>query len=122
MNANRFKCKGDNSWLHGGTFFNNVVTGTFGSRFWPKFTLKSGTTNNLVLRSNTFTDKDVFAAAVFQDDCDEKHESQSFSGVGAHQQNAHSKHAIQTIIYMTRTFMMHVSLHCSGYGINDFAL
>ena len=43
----------------------------------------------------------VISADALHEDCTEKHQSQSFSGLGAHHQNAHAEHAIQTIMYMT---------------------
>ena len=53
-----------------------------------------------LLKSSTFHwDNGVFAADVFQADCTEKHQSQSFSGVGAHHQNACVEHTIQTNMY-----------------------
>ena len=42
--------------------------------------------------------------------------------IGAHDQNVHAEHDIQIIMYMARTFMLHISLHWSQYGIDDLAL
>ena len=44
------------------------------------------------------------------------------SGNGAHHQNAHTEHAIQIIMYMARTVMLHLSLYWSEYGVDDLAL
>ena len=67
-------------------------------------------------------DNGVFVADVFHAHCTEKLQSRSCSGVGAHHQNAHAEHAIQTIMYMTQIFMLHDSLHLSRYGVDDLAL
>ncbi|KAL7489222.1 hypothetical protein ACHAW6_014841, partial [Cyclotella cf. meneghiniana] len=37
-------------------------------------------------------------------------------------QNSLAKRAIQTIIFMARTFMVHVSLHWCDGGVDDLAL
>ena len=66
---------------------------------------------------HSHSDNGIFAADVFHAICIRKHQSQSFSGVGAHHQNVHAKSAIQTIMYMARTFMLHVSLHLSELGL-----
>ena len=64
----------------------------------------------------------MFTADVFQEDCAQKHQSQSFSGIGTHSPNAHAEHAIQTDMYMARTFMLHVLLHRSECVVDDLAL
>ena len=56
-------------------------------------------------------DNGIFSAEEFRRDCEDKQQSQSFSGVGAQHQNARAERAIQTIMYMARTFMVHASLH-----------
>jgi hypothetical protein len=40
----------------------------------------------------------------------------------AQHQNAHAEHAIQTIMYMARTFMVHASLHRTERGSDDLSL
>lgn len=59
---------------------------------------------------------------MYRDDSKLKNQSQSFSGVGVKHQNAMTKCAIQTIVYMATTFMVHVSVHWSEQGVNDLAL
>ena len=49
-------------------------------------------------------------------------QSQSFSGVGAQHQNSKAERAIQTIMYMARTFMVHSSLHWTDMGADDISL
>ena len=59
---------------------------------------------------------------MFQNDCNEKGQGQSFSGVGAQHQNGMAERAIQTIMYWARTMMIHLSLHWSDHGVDDLAL
>ena len=47
------------------------------------------------------SDNGVFISDVLHIDCVEAHQSQSFSGIDAHHQNAHVMHAIETIVYIT---------------------
>ena len=68
------------------------------------------------------SDNGVFTAEEFRDDCKEKDQTQSFSGVGAQHQNARAERAIQTIMHMARTFMIHVSLHWNECGVDNLSL
>ena len=72
--------------------------------------------------SHLHSDNRIFTADMFLADCKTKNQSQSFSDVGAKHQNAMAERAIQTIIYMARTFMVHVSLHWSERGVDDLSL
>jgi transposase InsO family protein len=56
-------------------------------------------------------DNGIFSSEEYRQNCSEKKQSQSFSGVGAQHQNSKAERAIQTIMYMARTFMVHSSLH-----------
>jgi hypothetical protein len=56
-------------------------------------------------------DNGIFSAEEYHQECSDKGQSQSFSGVGAQHQNARAERAIQTIMYMARCFMVHSSLH-----------
>ena len=56
-------------------------------------------------------DNGIFSSKEYRQNCSEKKQLQSFSGVGAQHQNSKAERAIQTIMYMTRTFMVHSSLH-----------
>jgi len=67
-------------------------------------------------------DNGIFSAEEYRCDCDEKGKSQSFSGVGAQHQNARAERAIQTIMYMARTLMVHASLHWTERGSDDLSL
>ncbi len=64
----------------------------------------------------------IFSAEGFWCDCEEKQKSQSFSGNGAQHQNVRAEHAIQTIMYTARTFMVHASLHWTERGSDDLSL
>jgi hypothetical protein len=57
------------------------------------------------------SDNGIFTADMFRGDCNKKGQTQSFSGVGAQHQNARAERAIQSIMYMARTFMVHAALH-----------
>ncbi len=59
----------------------------------------------------------TFNAELFVEDCRNKFQTQSFSGIGAHHQNSLANLSIQTIMYMTSNFMIHVSLYWSKYGV-----
>ncbi len=67
-------------------------------------------------------DNGIFSAEEFWHDCEEKQQSQLFSGVSAQHQNAHAEHAIQTIMYMAQTFMVHASLHWTERSSDDLSL
>ncbi len=56
-------------------------------------------------------DNVIFNADLFVEDCKNKFQTLSFSGVGAHHLNAVAKQSIQTSMYMAWTFMIHISLH-----------
>ena len=63
----------------------------------------------------------IFSAGEYGQECMDKGQSQSFSGVGAQHQNARAERAIQTI-YMAHCFMVHLSLHWTDQGLNDISL
>ena len=58
-------------------------------------------------------DNGIFTADEYKRDCDRKGQTQSFSGVGAQHQNARAERAIQTVMYVVCSFMVHSSLHWS---------
>ena len=47
---------------------------------------------------------------------------QSFSGVGAQHQNAEAERSIQTVMYVARSFMVHVALHWGEDQSDDLSL
>ncbi len=63
------------------------------------------------------SDNEIFNAELFVEECKNKFQTQSFSADGAHHQNAFAEWSIQTIIYLAWTYMVHVSLHWSEYGL-----
>ncbi len=67
-------------------------------------------------------DNGIFSSEEYRAECLGKGQSQSFSGVGAQHQNARAERAIQTIMYMARTFMVHASLHWTDRGSDDISL
>ena len=67
-------------------------------------------------------DNGIFAADQYRQECIDKGQTQTFSGVGAQFQNAKAERAIQTIMYMARTFMVHSSLHWTEHGVDDISL
>jgi transposase InsO family protein len=68
------------------------------------------------------SDNGVFQAEIFTDACKEAHQTQSFSGVGAQHQNAEAERAIQTVMYMARSFMIHTALNWGEHGSDDIKL
>ncbi len=71
---------------------------------------------------NYHGDNGIISAEEFWCDCKEKQQSQSFSGIGSQHQNAHAKCAIQTIMYMAQTFMVHASLDWTERGSDNLSL
>lgn len=68
------------------------------------------------------SDNGVFQADLFTEACKIDGQSQSFSGVGAQHQNAEAERAIQTIMYMARSFMIHTALNWGEHGSDDIQL
>jgi hypothetical protein len=56
-------------------------------------------------------DNGIFAKKAFKYHCDYKGQELEFSGVGAHHQNGLAERAIQTVSYLARTMLLHMSLH-----------
>ena len=90
---------------------------------WQRLALKNCFGVQSMLRSNTFT---VTIASLlmmsFKRIVTRNINLRIFSGVATHHQNACSEHAIQTIIYMARTFRLYNSLHLSDYSVSDLVL
>eukprot|EP00804_Cyclotella_cryptica_P023036 CCRYP_000302-RA/>CCRYP_000302-RA protein AED:0.27 eAED:0.10 QI:0/0/0/1/0/0/2/0/149 len=59
---------------------------------------------------NLRSDNGVFTADIFCDDCKIKHQSQSFSGVGAKHQNLIAERVIQPIIYIWLTLSWSIGI------------
>jgi hypothetical protein len=54
--------------------------------------------------------------------CQDKEQSQSFSGVGLQHQNAWTERAIQMIMYMAQKNLVLASLHWTDRGLDDISL
>ncbi len=108
--------------FHGGTLFHDAATGLI----WAENQVSLGAGETLMAKErfeqwlwelaaaethHLHSDNGIFNAELFVEDCKNKFQTQSFSGVGAHHQNALAERSIQTIMYMTRTLMVHISLH-----------
>ena len=119
--------------FHGGTIFHDAASGII--RVENQVSLGAGETIGSKERFEEWlyemahvevchlhSDNGVFTAEEFRDDCKDKDQTQSFSGVGAQHQNARAERAIQTIMYMARTFMIHVSLHWNECGVDNLSL
>eukprot|EP00804_Cyclotella_cryptica_P022545 CCRYP_009449-RA/>CCRYP_009449-RA protein AED:0.37 eAED:-0.02 QI:0/0/0/1/0/0/2/0/345 len=101
--------------FHGGTIFKDAATGII----WVECQVSLGAGKTVLSKArfeewlwemaateikHLHSDNGVFTADTFRDDCRTKHQSQSFSGVGAKHQNLIAERAIQTIMYMARTY------------------
>ena len=64
----------------------------------------------------------MFTADEFREDCETKDQIQSMSGVGMQHQNTRAERAIQTIMSMARTFLVHVSLRWNEWGTDSLKL
>jgi hypothetical protein len=67
-------------------------------------------------------DNGIFSSEEYRLECSKKKQLQSFLGVGAQHQNYKAEWAIQTIMYMARTFLVHLSLHWTDMGADDISL
>jgi hypothetical protein len=71
---------------------------------------------------NYHGDNCIFSAEEYRRDCTEKGQTQFFSGLSAQHQNARAEWAIQTIMYMAQTFMVHALLYWTDCGLDDLSL
>ena len=75
-----------------------------------------------VLAKHYHSDNGIFISEAFRNDCADKKQTQSFSGVGAKHQNARAERTIQTISYWARTMMVHSAIHWPSDGADDIRL
>jgi hypothetical protein len=128
-----FGREADHNSCHGGTISNDAASGAI--LIENQVSLGVGDTLNAKLRFEEWLyehacaevkhfhgDNGIFTAAEFHEDCLTKHQRQTFLGVGAKHQNGRTERAIQTIMYMARTFTIHVSLHWTDQGVDDLSL
>ena len=52
-------------------------------------------------------DNGIYKSKLFKDDLERRHQTMTYSGVGAHGQNGVAERAIQTVFNSTRTMMLH---------------
>jgi hypothetical protein len=106
--------------FQGGTIFNDAASGLI----WDENQV-SLSANKMVMGKTRFKqwlydqcvcevkhyhgDNGIFSAEEFRRDCEDKQQSQLFSGVGAQHQNAHAERAIRTIMYVVWAFMVYAS-------------
>ena len=125
--------EGTRSRFNGGTIYNDAASGLI----WVENQVSLGA-NETVMGKERFEqwmydhacvdikhfhgDNGIFSSEEYRADCTDKMQSQSFSGVGAQHQNSKAERAIQTIMYMARTFMVHSSLHWTDMGADDISL
>ena len=65
------------------------------------------------------SDNGVFTAEMFKESCKEDGQTQSFCGIGAQHQNTEAERAIQTVVYMACSFMIHAALNLGEDGSDD---
>jgi len=75
-----------------------------------------------VLAKEYHSDNGVFQSELYKEDCRNKRQAQSFSGVGAQHQNAHAERDIQTISNWARTMMVHAAIHWPSDGADNICL
>ncbi len=128
-----FGREGSSCRFNGGTIYNDAASGLV----WVENQVSLGA-NETVMGKERFEqwiydnayvevkhfhgDNGIFSSEEYRQDCLDKRQSQSFSGVGAQHQNSKAERAIQTIMYMARTFMVHSSLHWTDMGADDISL
>ena len=119
--------------FHGGTIYNYAASGLI----WVENQVSLGS-NETVLGKSRFeewlweqasaeishyhSDNGVFLDNEYRNHCENKGQTQIFSGVGAQHQNARAERAIQTIIYMACIFMIHSALPWTDIEVDDLSL
>jgi hypothetical protein len=119
--------------FHGGTIFRDAASKYIYVQ--NQVSLGAGETVNAKLRFEEWlweaarvsvkhyhSDNGIFTSETFRQSCEEEQQTQSFSGVGAQHQNAEAERAIQTVMYMARSFMVHAALHWGADGSDDVSL
>ncbi len=117
-----YGCESADRRFQGGTIYNNAASGLI----WVENLVSLGANETVMgkacfdqwLRDISYSevkyyhgDNGIFWAKEYCHECINKEQSQSFSGIQVQHQNAWAEHAIQTILYMAQTFMMHSSQH-----------
>jgi hypothetical protein len=128
-----YGCEGCNGRFHSGTIYNNAASGLI----WVENQVSLGA-SEIIMGKERFEqwlyniacievkhfhgNNGIFSLKEYHLECSEKKQLQSFSGVGAQHQNSKAEQAIQTIMYMTRTFLVHSSLNWTDMGADDISL
>ena len=128
-----FGREADHNCFHGGTIFRDAASKYI--HVQNQVSLGAGETVNAKLGfeewlweetrrkvSHYHSDNGVFQAKEFVEACKEDKQSQSFCGVGAKHQNAEAERAIQTVMYMARSFMIHAALNWGEDGSDEISL
>ena len=87
-----------------------VVNFTAGEALRAKREFEAEMSSMGVAVLNYHTDNGVFSASQFQDKLAEDGQDMTFSGVGAHHQNAVAERAIGTVVNIARTMMLHAKM------------
>ena len=119
--------------FHGGTIFRDAASKLI--HVANQVSLGAGKTVNSKLKFEEWlwefayarvkhyhSDNGIFVSEDFKEACGEKEQTQSFSGVGAQHQNSEAERAIQTIMYMARSFMIHAAMHWGEDDSGDISL
>jgi hypothetical protein len=122
----------DYSKFNGGTIYNDAASGLI----WVENQVSLGASETIMGKErfeqwlydiacveikHFHGNNGIFSSEEYRQECSEKKQSQSFSGVGAQHQNSKAERAIQTIMYMACTFLVHSSLHWTDMGADDIS-
>ena len=125
--------EGTNSGFNGGTIYNDAASGLI----WVENQVSLGASETIMGKErfeqwlydiacvkvkHFHGDNGIFSSEQYLQECAKKMQSPSFSGVGAQHQNSKAEWAIQTIMYMAGTFLVHSSLHWMDMGTDDISL
>ena len=128
-----YGCEGRNGRFNGGTIYNDAASGLI----WVENQVSLGASETIMGKErfeqwlyytacvevkHFHGDNGIFSSEEYRLECSEKKQSQSFLGVGAQHQNSKAERAIQTIMYMACTFLVHSSLHWTDMGADDISL
>jgi hypothetical protein len=130
---NGYGQEGSSSRFNGGKIYNDAASGLI----WVENQVSLGANETVMgkeqfkqwMYDHAYVDikhfhgvNGIFSSEEYRQDCTDKMQSQSFLGVGAQHQNSIAEQAIQTIMYMARTFMVHSSLHWMDMGADNISL
>jgi hypothetical protein len=122
-----------NSQFNGGTIYNDAASGLI----WVENQVSLGASETIMGKErfgqwlydiacvevkHYHGDNGIFSSKIYHEECSEKMQLQSLSSVGAQHQNSKAERAIQTIMYMVCTFLVHLSLHWTNMGADDISL